>query len=441
MSTCKVSLTSGFQFRYSCLFLQGYIVDIDFEEMSWSCTTNTGKCPGGRLSFGCPERLCAYSTNTLGTCGCENQLFIGNGCTEGFLCTSSIPNPLIYDGCIKQCQDGQILVPDFANDDWTCIEDSDDVFCPGSYHMECPENEIVIDEDFDGSNCDCDGQMWIDKTCRNAFFCFSRLGPNGGRYFTCPEGEIIKLDHQRQRVECEKDVGQCPSGGGFKLGCQLDSPTPEPLQCEWAKNDIGQCECNHEVFISDDCTKSFYCVDFPPAGEEDADGCLLDCEAEQGDKVVHLDATTNTWECVDRSATFTCPGAFNLDCENTFDVLCGCQNEIWVNGKCDKAFKCDGPHTLGVNDGSIISCPEGTRIDINWDNNPFDIRCTRDAEACPGSFHYGCGIDMATSTPETPPTPPPTTPQPPPSTTDSASVASQSIIVILLVFSVNLCLL
>ena len=34
------------------------------------------------------------------------QLFIGNDCTEGFLCNSEIDN-FLFDGCIKKCQQNQ----------------------------------------------------------------------------------------------------------------------------------------------------------------------------------------------------------------------------------------------------------------------------------------------------------------------------------------------
>ena len=396
-------------------------MDVDFDTMTWSCSNNFAKCPGDLMSFGCPELLCSFSTNTLGECGCEGQLFIGNHCTEGFYCSSNIPNPLIHDGCIKKCQEDQILVPDFANNDWACIEDTDDIVCPGAYHMECPENEIIVNDNFDSSQCECDGQLWIDKTCQSTFFCLG-LDPNGGSYHRCPSGQVVNIDIQNQEIGCTKDVGQCPTlGGGFKIGCQPDTPPVEPVECTWAKNDLGTCSCNHELFISDDCAKSFYCVDFSPPEEGDVDGCVLDCSAE--DKIVHLDVATSTWECIEPASDFTCPGAFNLDCRNSFDVVCGCENEIWVNGNCDKAFKCNSPNDQGFNDGAILTCPEGTTLDIDFSNKPFDLRlCTSDAGQCPGSFHYGCGAEVMTteSTTAQPTTGQPTTTPDPNSATQAS---------------------
>ena len=57
--------------------------------------------------------------------------------------------------------------------------------------------------------------------------------------------------------------------------CDDDSSTTNPL---------GQCECEHQIFIDGDCTSAFYCSGAIPEiddGEEyDPDtnlGCLLEC--------------------------------------------------------------------------------------------------------------------------------------------------------------------
>ena len=35
----------------------------------------------------------------------------------------------------------------------------------------------------------------------------------------------------------------------------------------------------HQIFINDDCTESFYCLDDP---DDNADGCLIECTDNQG---------------------------------------------------------------------------------------------------------------------------------------------------------------
>ena len=53
--------------------------------------------------------------NTLGTCGCQPQVFVENSCRRGFYCTEvpdTVENGADYDGCAVECQDDEILIAD-----------------------------------------------------------------------------------------------------------------------------------------------------------------------------------------------------------------------------------------------------------------------------------------------------------------------------------------
>ena len=59
-------------------------------------------------------RLCTV-LNTLGTCGCQPQLFVENTCKRAFYCTEvpdTVENGADYDGCAVECQDDEILIAD-----------------------------------------------------------------------------------------------------------------------------------------------------------------------------------------------------------------------------------------------------------------------------------------------------------------------------------------
>ena len=88
---------------------------------------------------------------------------------------------------------------------------------------------------------------------------------------------------------------------------------------------------NRQILYS----QAFYCAAEPAL--ENTEGCLLSCGA---DEVAAVDVAAKTWECQPRAAGFTCPGNFHIDCEaqTSFNIQCGCEGEVWVNGDCTQAF-------------------------------------------------------------------------------------------------------
>lgn len=200
--------------------IQGETIEIDFEANTWQCTTTLGNCYGGPINgIGCAVPECIRENNPLGTCGCDEQFFLNSDCTAGFLCGPNAGEADEFDGCYRQCLSGQVLIPDFEDNTWRCIDvDVADFDCPGKFNLFCPDD--MIGGDFDSAMCDCNGQLLVSNDCKESFYCLDRL-PGGGAALNCEnEGEIVELDFFNHQWECTNNTGNCPGLGGFALGCQ-----------------------------------------------------------------------------------------------------------------------------------------------------------------------------------------------------------------------------
>ena len=155
------------------------------------CTTKVDMCYGAVYGVGCPVPLCEYSKNHLGECGCDDQLFISKDCTDGFWCSTNIPDPFMFDGCRKKCLDDEILVPNVNDHSWECvhINDPNAQWCPGAFNLECPNTGFG--NNFTFHDCDCDGQIFVNEDCTQGFYCLSRF-IGGGREIICDAGEVIE---------------------------------------------------------------------------------------------------------------------------------------------------------------------------------------------------------------------------------------------------------
>ena len=149
--------------------VDGEILLVDFQTREWTCSSEYS-CIGGPIEgSGCVKPDCTSGNNPFGTCECDGQFYINEDCTEGFLCTTNIPDPYLYDGCYQKCFEGQVLRPDFATKSWSCVN-PDTYTCTGSFHLECPAN--AISSDLDGTYCDCENdQLIISDDCTGGFYC------------------------------------------------------------------------------------------------------------------------------------------------------------------------------------------------------------------------------------------------------------------------------
>ncbi|XP_023340765.1 uncharacterized protein LOC111710837 [Eurytemora carolleeae] len=133
---------------------------------------------------------------------------------------SGFPEGVNADGCIKTCRPDEILIVDVGKYDWECVPKSfrPDILnriCPGEFKVECPGNGDI-------GECECDGQLWIDDTCRNGFYCDSRMAGNGID-IKCNDTERIDVDMIEQSWKCIPDDNKCP--GGLHTKCQATTTT------------------------------------------------------------------------------------------------------------------------------------------------------------------------------------------------------------------------
>ena len=90
--------------------------------------------------------------NPFETCECDGQFFSSQDCSQAFFCNDNVQGSMGY---LTECPDGQIIRPNFLQNTVQCINRVSNYQCPGSFKVECPANEIVLDPE----SCQCDGQV------------------------------------------------------------------------------------------------------------------------------------------------------------------------------------------------------------------------------------------------------------------------------------------
>ncbi len=382
------------------------ILSLDIRKFSWGCQLDEGQCPGlGGFTLGCgsgapvvtnPEPSCQYANNDIGVCdGCEGQLFGNADCTVGFYCHTNADNPLSegMDGCRRECEEGQILVPDLIERTWTCISNWNGAqFCPGAYRTECDE-VLPIGEDFDESQCDCGGQVFVSSDCRRGFQC--GFPGNPGQDISCSEGTVFDFNLRTFSYECVD--GSCPANwGGFKLGCQGE--TIAPPYVETSVNDIPfgdfTCECDKQVFISDDCSQAFVCPDTSDPQADSSIGYLQNCR-DNKKLIPYFNHGDVEWLCAE-AADHVCPGEVKVHCPTSDDevvidaVNCACDSQILINSDCSMGMLC-----LSTGSGSFQGLTYPCFIDeiLSLDFKNLGITCKGDDGTCPG----GGGVSIGCS--------------------------------------------
>ena len=77
---------------------------------------------------------------------------------------------------------------------------------------------------------------------------------------------------------------------------------------DYNKNPIGQCQCQGQYMMNEDCSTAFYCsLEIPDPAI--FDGCILSCPEGQ---IISQNFFNETWECVDDDDS--CLGTFHLNC-------------------------------------------------------------------------------------------------------------------------------
>ena len=227
----------------------------------------------------CDNTYVSYGNNTIGECdGCTGQLWIAQDCQSAFYCANDLPDDeSMNDGCAISCPDGQIVLPNFVDNTWQCVDDDPMVAnCYGAYHLRCPAQALL--GPFDKDQCACDHELLVSSDCRYGMFC-DKSQAVGAFFRDCGEDQIIDFDIRTWNWGCADDVGQCPGLGGYEIGCNPDSDIEVPLICtEYGINTLGECgECDGQVFINEDCTQGFICTSNIPEDPNAVSGHYFTC--------------------------------------------------------------------------------------------------------------------------------------------------------------------
>ena len=354
------------------------------------------------IPVGIDPNPCILESNPLGTCdSCEGQVFLNNDCSQAYECAAT------GDGCTITCPEGYKLAPDFGANGldvtWRCIEAFDHI-CAGAFKIYCPGEPDEVPAggitQADSSRCECDGQLYVSPDCKHADICRD-LGENNfvvRNDNDCEDDETIQFDYLTWETTCADNVDNCPGQGGFSLGCQDNSPTiPVDPQCTYTDKPFTTfepCECDNQVFINEDCTQAFLCLDILPEGQA-GEGCLVECNP--GQKIYPEFSVAGSqvdFTCVDEEF-HSCPGEFNIACaSDPVDPVsdpCFCDGEILISPDCQTLELC----RLVGNPGTFIkretTCEDGDIIHIDFQRWTAD--CAPDTGNCPeaGGLQWGCG--------------------------------------------------
>jgi len=122
----------------------------------------------------------------------------------------------------------------------------------------------------------------------------------------CADDEILIADTRYGgHWYCLKKIGPmpmiCPGGFNTECGCSgTDADCP-----------IGECECEGQVRINNDCTYAKICKD----------GCYEEFTCEEEDEIIMVDMTNLRFSCGKDDTR--CPGAFHVGCNTDTRMVTG----------------------------------------------------------------------------------------------------------------------
>jgi len=189
----------------------------------------------------------------------------------------------------------------------------------------------------------------------------------------------------------------CP--GKFNTECGCDEG---PEACP-----IGECECEGQLRVSDDCHKARYCNSTDLTQH-------VDKECPEGE-IVFVNMVDHTWEC--KADDNRCPGAFHVGCQDDtpdrpFTLCsyakndlgtCECPGQVFIGDECHKGFVCmdftEGNYPDAVVNGDYDGCVQECREDEvlivdprlgDWSCVPKVVNATLLDTICPGKFNTEC---------------------------------------------------
>ena len=406
------------------------VVDVDFATWEPVCVPDNGGCPGaGGFRMGCGEGgedhhcgLDGYGpdgTNGVGTCDCNDKVYINADCSYGLLCSESEQVPEGAAGCGKTCAVGDVLVQDLSTPEgWTC---SSSATCLGhTYEVPCPETDL----NYVANSTDCisDSDIVVTNNCTSVYFCDS------GMEGSCAEDQEVLVVTGVDDFQCF-DGFFCPPVGGYFYRAEAPTTTTteastssttsmvpdfttEPIpgippnECVPAsENPIGNCSgCDPQVFLNTTCSEAFICTQDYVDEDPSFIGCLISCNP--GYKLVPdfgADGQDVTWTCISE-IDYNCLGEFHVFCEGEDGSVpeeglspsdgdhCTCDGEIFVTSDCKHSDRC---RLVGSDSYTVIDaddCNDNETVQIDYAT--WELSCATDVDNCPGQggFSLGCTI-------------------------------------------------
>ncbi len=175
----------------------------------------------------------------------------------------------------------------------------------------------------------------------------------------------------------------------------------ETVRCqditEDASNPLGQCGCQRQMFVDQECSTAFYCSNLngDPYNPETNMGTLLECPEGQVFEM-NLDCADSIFTCVDKGSPDShCPGTYTLGCEDepieASSDGCDCPGQVLVNADCTRAYNC-------LSGGDPFECSNGQIVQPDIYGG-WTLSCVEPEEgSCPnlgGGYKFGCVGDCS----------------------------------------------
>ncbi|XP_023325961.1 uncharacterized protein LOC111699505 [Eurytemora carolleeae] len=300
---------------------EGKILLVDpRNESFWRCVDYSidlaRKCPG-KMNTDCEK--CEEESCPFGECDCPQQYFVSADCKTARTCNDRFINNNIT------CTDNTIVDINLSlntslslkciEDDGRCLNRAFNFGCSAATTTTTTSTTTTTMSTTTKSStvlcsyanntlgtCECGKQLFINKDCTEGFYCMESGFPEGvkadGCIKSCRPDEILIVDVGKYDWECVPK--------SFSPGLNRICPGEFHVECP-GNGDIGECECDGQLWINDDCRKGFYCSSKMPGGGQD-----ISCKEEER---INVNMINQTWSCVPDDGL--CPGGLHTQCETT----------------------------------------------------------------------------------------------------------------------------
>ena len=376
-------------------------------QLNWTCIEEHDQfCPGEFKMYCESDPVEAIDPSS---CRCDGEVLVSGDCQTGEICVARGDTFEVRTSI--NCGGDEHISLNFAQgpSSMECVENNDN--CPGgggfrlgcgpgapipTYQDEC---EIVTNP---LGICSCNYQAFVNRDCTAGFQCLDEVqAENSGCLFVCDSGTKIvpRFSDSGRRVEwncIDANLHSCP--GEFNITCPADQIILDEVTCE----------CEGQLFVTDDCHQSAFCLSRGDQYESRTISC-------SDDEIVTLDYSSFTWDCATDFGTCPGQGGFHFGCgAGRYEVPylcqdvsaesagndfgfgdCFCNDQVFIDYDCTRGFQCrlDVAESL-YNDGCLHTCAEGELLrpilDASNDTS-VGFECVDESTyTCPGAYVERC---------------------------------------------------